>query len=128
MKPPIRQIAVALVHREGRWLVAQRHPNTHLGGLWEFPGGKREAGETAIGAALRELKEECGVEAQAERVLSEVQHDYGDRIIQLTPIVCRWTKGEAIPLGSAACRWVSIEELRGLEMPAINAQILLELE
>jgi 8-oxo-dGTP diphosphatase len=121
-------VAVAIVGRDGRWLVAQRHPHAHLGGLWEFPGGKCEADETAQAAALRELREECGVEAFVERVLPELRHDYGDRVVELTPVLCRWASGEARPLGSAACRWVSLHELRGLQMPAMNAAILAELE
>lgn len=123
----MRRVAVAVVHRDGLWLVAQRHPDVHLGGLWEFPGGKCEPNESAEAAALRELREECGIEALAERVLPELRHDYGERIIELTPVLCRWTAGEARPLESVQCRWVSLTELHQLEMPAMNAEILHEL-
>jgi 8-oxo-dGTP diphosphatase len=124
----IRPVAVAIVLRDGRYLVARRPLGAHLGGLWEFPGGKCEANETATEAALRELREECGIEALPERSLRQFRHDYGDRIVELTPIVCRWVSGEARPLGSVECRWVSFNELCALRMPALNAEILRELE
>src|SRR5262245_51470504 len=123
----VRRVAIAIVRRGDCWLVAQRHQQAHLGGMWEFPGGKSERGETPDQTALRELREECGVEAVVERILPQLRHDYGDRVIELTPVLCRWTRGDAQPLGSVACRWVGAEELRRLEMPAVNAEILREL-
>jgi mutator protein MutT len=121
------EVAVALVCRNGRWLVARRKPHVHLGGFWEFPGGKCRAGETAAQAALRELHEECAVEAIAERELPAITHEYEERIVRLLPVICRWQAGEGLPLGNQECRWVATAELAGLEMPAVNAGILREL-
>ena len=124
MSKPTYSIALALVYRDRRWLVAQRPPDVHLGGLWEFPGGKIEAGELPTQAALRELREECGIRASAERTLAALSCDYGDRMIHLTPVICRWEAGDAQALASQECRWVSADELRALDMPAINATIV----
>lgn len=119
-----RPIAIALVPRHGRWLVAKRLDGAHLGGLWEFPGGKCEAGESASDAAIRELREECGVEARAVRSLIPVRFAYPDRELTMTPVLCAWIAGEPRPLGSQECRWVTLEELRGLPMPPANHAIL----
>jgi mutator protein MutT len=124
---PVVAVAVALVHRRTRWLVARRHPDAHLGGLWEFPGGKCELNETPIEAALRELREECGVEAHPERTLPPLRCVYAESIVHLTPVICRWSRGTATPLHSQECRWVSLAELRRLDMPAANAEIIREL-
>lgn len=117
-------VAIALVRRTDRWLVARRREDDHLGGLWEFPGGKRLPNETIAGAALRELSEECGVSATVERVLTPVTHDYETRRVHITPVLCHYRDGEARPLASTACRWVTFEELEKLSMPAANAAIL----
>lgn len=121
---PIYHVALALVHDGPRWLVARRLPHAHLGGLWEFPGGKCGPGETAVEAALRELREECGVEAEAQCELAGRSCEYEDRIVHLAPVVCRWTRGTPRPLGSAECRWVTTAELAALEMPAVNADLV----
>jgi 8-oxo-dGTP diphosphatase len=126
-KPHLR-VAVALVRRGSRYLVARRHDHAHLGGLWEFPGGKCEPGEGEAHAALRELREECGVEAIEERELPAFEVDYGDRHVRLTPIICRWTAGQGEPLHSQECRWVSLAEMRRLDMPEVNAAIIRELQ
>lgn len=124
MERPAYRVSLALVRHDGRWLVARRPLDVHLGGLWEFPGGKCEAGESDAQAAIRELHEECGVEGRVGRVLDSIAVDYGDRIVVLTPVLCTWIAGDAQPLGSLECRWVSEDELRRLEMPEINAEIV----
>ena len=124
MSKPTQQIALALVHRADQWLVAQRRDDAHLGGLWEFPGGKCEPDETPTQAALRELYEECAVRAEPQQVLDTVTCEYDDRIMHLTPVICRWLAGEPQPLGSQRCRWVNGAELQCLEMPAVNAGII----
>lgn len=121
-------VALALVHRDGRWLVARRLPNAHLGGLWEFPGGKSEANESPETTALRELMEECQVRAVAHRRLAPFIVEYAERTVELNPVICEWCSGEAISIESEECRWVTLAELRRLEMPAVNAEIVRELE
>ncbi len=125
---PVYDVAIALVRRAGRWLVARRHDHVHLGGLWEFPGGKREHAETHAEAAVRELLEECAVTAEAEQVLDPYLADYGDRLVQLTPVVCRWRAGEPQPIDNQECRWVTDDELHALDMPHANHFIVGELD
>lgn len=117
-------VAVALVQRDGRWLIARRRADAHLGGLWEFPGGKLHAGESVVEAALRELHEECAIEASAVEVLESTRLDYGDRLVTLTPVVCRWVSGEAQPLASDECRWIRLGEFAEYDMPAANRTVI----
>lgn len=124
MSRRVLDVALALVQREGRLLVARRHAAAHLGGLWEFPGGKQEPGESAQEAAVRELMEECAVQATPLAVLATLACDYGDRLVHLTPVVCRWQAGDGEALGNAECRWVTLAEIVQLDMPEINATIL----
>lgn len=124
MPKPTFEIALALVQRGEQWLVAKRRPGVHLGGQWEFPGGKHNARETPAQAAIRELREECGVEAVPQRVFDTLTCEYEDRIVYLTPVLCRWQQGKPQPLSGEICRWVSADELRRLDMPAINTEII----
>lgn len=124
MSAPSINVAVAVVYRNGLWLVAKRHADVHLGGKWEFPGGKSEPGETAEQTALRELEEECAVQATIDRKLETLHCDYGDRIVHLTPVICRWQSGQPRPLACVETAWVSLEQLARLDMPALNASIL----
>lgn len=124
MSKPTFDVALAIVHRADRWLVARRRADTHLGGRWEFPGGKCEPSETPASAAIRELIEECDVRAAPERVLAAVEFDYGDRVVRLTGVVCRWVAGEGRALGCDECRWVSTAELLAFDMPAANVGIV----
>lgn len=121
------RVAVAIVRRGARWLVARRRDDAHLGGLWEFPGGKCEPGEAPEQTALRELHEECGVTARVDRALPELRCDYPERTVHLTPVICRWISGEPKPLDSQECRWATLAELRRLDMPAANAEIIREM-
>jgi mutator protein MutT len=69
-------VAAGLVFREGKLLITQRHPEAHLGGLWEFPGGKREPGETFERCLARELREELGIEIQVGELVESLTHAY----------------------------------------------------
>lgn len=124
----VLDIAVAVVWRDGLYLVARRHDHVHLGGLWEFPGGKCEPGENAMDAALRELREECAVDAVALFRLQSIVHSYEDRSVRITPVVCRWVAGEAMSLDSQECRWVEPAMLLALEMPPANRPLLEQLQ
>ena len=117
-------IGLALVRRAEQWLVTQRRPDAHLGGMWEFPGGKRAPNETIEATALRELWEECAVRATAERVLPAVDWDYADRHVRLWPVLCRWVSGDGEARESLACHWVTTAKLAELPMPPANAVLV----
>jgi mutator protein MutT len=128
MEKPFFFVAIALVYRNGRWLVAKRTQSAHLGGLWEFPGGKIETGETPAQAAIRELWEECRVVAQPANVLPARLHEYADRRVEIYPVSCRWQSGEAQAAGNLECRWVTPAELSRLPIPPANAAIIADME
>jgi len=121
------EIALALVRRDGRLLIARRPAGVHLAGLWEFPGGKMRPGETPAAAAEREAREETGVECRARAALPVIEHAYGERRVRLHPVECAWLAGEPQPLGAAECRWVRPEDLGAYEFPAANAGLLVRL-
>jgi 8-oxo-dGTP diphosphatase len=124
MTRPEHTVAIAIVVRDGRYLVARRRADAHLGGLWEFPGGKVHAGETVSEAAVRELAEECAVRAVPQSVLGTIRCEYADRVVYLVPVICVWSSGDGEALASDECRWVDADGLRRLEMPAINSEII----
>lgn len=110
--------------RQGRLLITQRPASGHLGGLWEFPGGKREDGESFDECLRRELKEELGIEVRVGEVIESITHDYPDKTVQLQFFRCGWLKHEPQALGCAAFRWVTREELSRFEFPAADARLL----
>lgn len=128
MAKPVHNVALAAVERDGRWLVARRRPGAHLGGLWELPGGKMLPGESPKSAAVRELEEECGVGAVAQTTLEPLECEYEDRIVRLHVVLCRWVAGEPRPIENDGCKWVTLGQMRRLEMPQINQVIIRELE
>ena len=113
-KPVILVVAAALVDPDGRVLIAQRPPGKAMAGLWEFPGGKLEAGETPEGALIRELKEELGI-AVKEACLAPftfASHGYGDFQLLMPLYVCRRFDGTATPLEGQVLKWVRPKALR----------------
>ena len=122
-KPHV-DVAIALVWRAGRLLVTRRAGGTHLGGFWEFPGGKLEPGETPEACALRELAEETGVVARAVRRREAISWDYPARHVTLVPVDCEWLGGEATAREVAELRWVLPAELSALEFPRANAALI----
>ena len=124
----IVEVAAALIFRDGKLLIAQRHANSHLGGLWEFPGGKREPGETYEECLAREIREELGVEITIGTCFSEISHAYPEKHVHLKFFLAQLTAGEPQPLDCAALKWVSTEELDAFEFPAADEQLLAKLK
>lgn len=123
MDPPasdLVEVALAVVVRDGRVLVAPREAGSHLEGLWEFPGGKIEDEEDAAGAAMRELAEETGLAGGDAEPLTVFHHAYPDRNLKLHVFVVRAARGEPRPAWS----WVRPDELEALPMPEANRAIL----
>jgi 8-oxo-dGTP diphosphatase len=118
------EVAAALVFRDGKLLITQRHADAHLGGLWEFPGGKREPGEPFDVCLKRELREELGIEVAVGELLESLVHHYSDRIVHLQFYRCRWMRNEPQLLDCADFRWVSLPEMGNYEFPAADAQLL----
>jgi mutator protein MutT len=120
-------VAAAVIFRGEKLLITQRHKDAHLGGLWEFPGGKREADETFEECLVRELREELGIEAAVEGLLEDVTHVYADKRVRLKFFTCRVLAGEPQALGCAAVKWIGKTELAVHEFPAADAHLLQKL-
>jgi 8-oxo-dGTP diphosphatase len=118
------EVAAGLIFRNGKLLITQRHTNTHLGGLWEFPGGKREANETFEECLARELREELGIEVEVGEVLESITHSYPEKTVLLKFFRCRWKQNEPKPIDCLDLKWVTADELRNYEFPAADARLL----
>ncbi len=128
MKPlnkTIKVVAAAILSKCGQQVfVAKRKASAHQGGLWEFPGGKIDAGETASIALHRELKEEVAIEVLSSEPLIKLSHDYGDKCVELDVYKVTAFTGDATGAEGQETRWVGLSELENLEFPAANQAII----
>ena len=118
------EVSAGLVFRDGKLLITQRHANAHLGGLWEFPGGKRECNETFESCLARELREELGIEVMVGELIETVEHEYPEKRVRLKFYRCHWRAHEPRALGCPAWKWVAQEELTEFQFPAADARLL----
>jgi 8-oxo-dGTP diphosphatase len=118
------EVSAGLIFRGGKLLITQRHAGAHLGGLWEFPGGKRECDETFEACLARELREELGIEVAVGELIETVEHDYPEKRVLLKFFRCQWLAHEPQPLGCPAFAWITREELARYEFPAADARLL----
>ncbi len=109
---------------EGRLLVNQRRPGSHLAGLWEFPGGKRHAGEGRQVALARELHEELGITVVTAEPLLRLRHDYPDRRVHLDVWSVLEYTGEPCSREDQAIAWVYPQALSNLEFLPADAPIV----
>ena len=119
------RVVAAVIRREGLILVTRRLPGGPLGGLWEFPGGKVEAGESEPDALAREIREELGCDVSVGRELFRHDHDYPHVHVELVFYACTLRPG-AMPrcLGVAEIAWVSPEELDRREFCPADVPVL----
>ena len=126
--PPILLVAAgALVRGDGHVLLQRRPAAKHHGGLWEFPGGKVEAGETPEAALIRELAEELGIAAVAPVPLTFASGSVGPRPLLLLLYVVRQWRGEPRPLDAAALAWIAPVDLAARPMPPADRPLAVAL-
>lgn len=119
------KVAAAVIKNEQQdILIAKRPAHVHMGGLWEFPGGKLEPGETAKRALIRELHEELGVVVEAAQPLIQISHEYVDKSVHLDVWVVSKFSGRAEGREGQEVRWVSANQLRQFDFPAANFPIV----
>jgi A/G-specific adenine glycosylase len=121
---PHFQIAAGIIWKEGKILIAQRKPEGLLGGLWEFPGGKRKPGETLAKTCTREILEETGVAVRVGRLAQKIRHGYSHFSITLSVFHCSYEKGPPRTLGCQRVKWVRPENLVKYPFPKANQKIL----
>lgn len=120
---PLVVVAAAVVERDGAFLLTQRLEGTHLAGLWEFPGGKCEPGESHEDCLRRELLEELGVPVRIERLLLSTAHDYGVKRVELHFFACA-IGGDPEPRLGQQMRWVRRDDLRAIPLPPADAELI----
>ncbi|MDT0630512.1 A/G-specific adenine glycosylase [Rubrivirga sp. S365] len=108
----------------GRLLIQRRPEDAMLGGLWEFPGGKQEPGETLAETCRREVREELGVEVEVGRALARVEHAYSHFRITLHAFRCRLAGGEPVSASGEPIRWVQPESLDDYAFPRANRRVI----
>jgi 8-oxo-dGTP diphosphatase len=116
-------VLAAVIERDGSFLVARRPDHVHLGGRWEFPGGKCDPDESHEDCLRRELREELGVDSAIGAELMVTEHDYADRRVRLHFRRCT-VSGEPAPRLGQELRWVAGRDLGALEFPEADRELV----
>lgn len=129
-KPILMVPALALVDPDGRVLLAKRPDGKHMAGLWEFPGGKMESGETPEAALIREMDEELGINTKQSCLapISFASHAYEQFHLVLLLYICRRWQGRPEPREGGELAWVRPSQLRSYEMPPANTEFIAVLQ
>jgi 8-oxo-dGTP diphosphatase len=121
------QVAAGIITRDGRYLITRRKAGAHLGGLWEFPGGKREVGESLEDCLRREAREELGIEITDPALFRCLRHDYPEKSVELYFFKCG-IRGEAKAIECEDLRWVTAAELSSFEFPPADRPLVRSLQ
>lgn len=122
------EVAAGLICRDGHYLIARRKAGTHLAGLWEFPGGKREPGESLTECLSRELQEELGIRIDRPIPYRIVRHRYQEREVELHFFRCTLKEGEPAAIECEEIRWVRPGDLCHFEFPPADSAIIESLQ
>ena len=117
-------VAAAIVFWSNKILLARRKLDAPQGGLWEFPGGKQEAGETLEECLHRELKEEIDIEVSRVHHFQTLRHQYPEKEVELNFFTCVLTEGSAKAIGCIEVAWVDIHELVSYEFPEADRPVI----
>ena len=127
MKPTV-EVAAAILFRQGRLLITQRLPYSHLAGLWELPGGKRRSGESIRECLVREVREELNIRVVVGELFETIEHDYPEKTVHLKFFTCHYEGGNIQALGCQRFEWVTPEELENYPFPAANETLMKKLQ
>ena len=122
------EVAVAVIEREGKFLIAQRKPEDSFGGQWEFPGGKLRPGEDLAECLTREIREELGVTISVGPRLCVIDHTYPTRAIRLHCFACRIAEGEPQAIECSQWQWIGPQELNRFRFPPASGPIIAEIQ
>lgn len=123
--PPHKIIGVGVIwNTQQQILIDRRRPGGAMGGLWEFPGGKLEPGETVEECIKREIWEELGIVIEVGKHLITIEHDYTHLRVTLTVHHCQHLQGVPQPIESEEIRWVTLDEIDIYTFPQANGQII----
>ncbi|GAB3520052.1 (deoxy)nucleoside triphosphate pyrophosphohydrolase [Photobacterium alginatilyticum] len=125
---PVLLVVAAVIEKDGRYLLAQRFDHASQGGLWEFPGGKVEEGETPEQALERELQEELAITTCTGRWLADSVFDYGDKVIHLKGYLSHWQSGELVLHSHQNAVWVEHAEMAAYPLCPADYPIVAALE
>ena len=119
-----KQIGVAvIINSEGKILIDRRKPEGEMGGLWEFPGGKIEPGETVEECIKREIKEELNIEIEVGDRLTTIAHDYKNFRVTLYVHFCKHLSGNPQPIECEEIHWVKVSIMNQYQFPHANTKI-----
>ncbi len=127
MDRPTVEVAAALIFLDGRYLITQRLRGSHLEGLWEFPGGKRQPNESLEDCLRRELEEELAIKVSVGEKVFETIWDYPERRVVLSFFRCAIVDGAVTPREGQDFRWVEPRELVRYDFPPADATLVREL-
>lgn len=121
-------VAACILKQAGRYLITQRKKHSHLGHLWEFPGGKIEKGESVYECAIRECEEELGILVKPLKIIEEITHHYANHYaeasVHLFFVSCKLMEGSPRALDCADFAWVRPEELKNYSFPEADKKLI----
>ncbi|HTL61198.1 MAG TPA: 8-oxo-dGTP diphosphatase MutT [Nitrospira sp.] len=118
------EVAAGLICHDGRYLIAKRRTGVHLAGLWEFPGGKREQGETLEECLARELFEELNIRIDRPVPFQMIRHEYPEKTVELHFFRCTIGAGRATAVDCAEIRWVHPSEMEHYQFPPADRPVI----
>ena len=117
-------VVAGIIKQNGKYLITKRFENSHLGGMWEFPGGKIMTGESDLTALKRELKEELGIDCDVGNLVYETTYHYPDISINIRFYECELLSGTPKPLECAEVKWIKRSELSQHEFPPSDIKLI----
>ncbi|MGD9850029.1 MAG: 8-oxo-dGTP diphosphatase MutT [Nitrospirales bacterium] len=117
-------VSAGIIENHGKLLITKRKAGTHLEGAWEFPGGKKEVGESLVECLRREILEELAITVSAPRPYATVRHQYPEKMVELHFFRCFLVSGIPQPIGCSEIAWVRKEELHNFSFPVADQKVI----